>query len=69
MRPSRNTRVDALSRRALYFEVIDLPGIGRMLKLAIAARSARVRSGLARSSPRWMPGSAGGLLGVAIERF
>lgn len=46
-----DARVDALCKRALDFEVIDVPRIGRMLKLAIAGEERASEDGKLRTLP------------------
>jgi hypothetical protein len=53
-----DARVDALCKRALEFDVIDVPRIGQMLKRAIAAEEqassdGKLRSLASTSSPRF----------------
>ncbi len=48
-------RVDALCKRALDFGVIDVPGIGRMLKLAIAGEECASEDGKLRTLPSAAP--------------
>jgi transposase len=50
-----NARVDALCKRALDFDVIDVPRIGRMLKLAIAGEERASEDGKLRSLPNATP--------------
>jgi transposase len=50
-----DTRVDALCKRALDFDVIDVPRIGRMLKLAIAVEERASEDGKLRTLPNAMP--------------
>jgi hypothetical protein len=50
-----NARVDALCKRALDFDVIDVPRIGRMLKLAIAGEERASEDGKLRTLPNTTP--------------
>lgn len=50
-----DARVDALCKRALDFEVIDVPRIGRMLKLAIAGEERASEDGKLRELPNTRP--------------
>jgi transposase len=50
-----DARVDALCKRALDFEVIDVPRITRMLKLAIAGEERASEDGKLRSLPSATP--------------
>ncbi len=50
-----NARVDALCKRALDFDVIDVPRIGRMIKLAIAGEEVAAESGKLRTLPNATP--------------
>lgn len=50
-----DARVDALCKRALDFDVIDVPRIGRMLKLAIATEERASADGKLRSLPNAAP--------------
>jgi len=50
-----NARVDALCKRALDFDVIDVPRIGRMIKLAIAGEEVAADSGKLRTLPNATP--------------
>lgn len=50
-----DARVDALCKRALDFDVIDVPRIGRMLKLAIAGEERATEDGKLRSLPNKPP--------------
>ena len=48
-------RVDALCKRAIEFDVIDVPRIGRMLKLAIAGEERASEDGKLRTLPSATP--------------
>jgi transposase len=50
-----NARVDALCKRALEFDVIDVSRIGRMLKLAIAGEERASEDGKLRTLPNTTP--------------
>lgn len=50
-----NARVDAVCRRALEFDVIDVPRIARMLKHAIAGEEHATESGKLRTLPNATP--------------
>jgi transposase len=50
-----DARVDALCKRALDFDVIDVPRIGRMLKLAIAGEERASEAGKLRTLPNATP--------------
>jgi hypothetical protein len=50
-----DARVDALCKRALEFDVIDVPRIGRMLKHAIATEERASADGKLRSLPDAKP--------------
>jgi transposase len=50
-----NARVDALCRHALEFDVIDVPRIGRMIKLAIAGEQRAAEDGKLRTLPNTAP--------------
>ena len=45
-------KVDAVCQRALGFDVIDVPRIGRMLKQALKAEDAAEQQGTLRKLPR-----------------
>jgi hypothetical protein len=48
-------RVDALCKRALEFDVIDVPRIARMIKLAIAGEERASEDGKLRALPSATP--------------
>jgi transposase len=50
-----DARVDALCKRALDFDVIDVPRLGRMLKLAIAVEERASEDGKLRALPNTAP--------------
>jgi hypothetical protein len=50
-----DARVDALCKRALDFDVIDVPRIDRMLKLAIAGEERASEDGKLRTLPNAGP--------------
>lgn len=50
-----DARVDALCKRALDFDVIDVPRLGRMLKLAIAVEERASEGGKLRTLPNTAP--------------
>ncbi|HMJ12276.1 MAG TPA: hypothetical protein VK524_12715, partial [Polyangiaceae bacterium] len=50
-----DARVDAVCKRALDFDVIDVPRIGRMLKLAIAGEERASEDGKLRALPNASP--------------
>ncbi len=50
-----DARVDALCKRALDFDVIDVPRLGRMLKLAIAVEERASEDGKLRALPTTAP--------------
>jgi hypothetical protein len=50
-----DARVDALCKRALEFDVIDVPRIGRMIKLAISGEERATEDGKLRTLPNARP--------------
>jgi hypothetical protein len=50
-----DARVDAVCRRALDFDVVDVPRISRMLKLAIAGEERASEDGKLRALPNTSP--------------
>ena len=50
-----NARLDALCKQALEFDVIDVPRIGRMIKLAIAGEQRASQDGKLRTLPSTTP--------------